>query len=462
MARPTITVNSSTGSDTLSSGSGGTALNGSAAANSPTPDVAGNLIALDGSPDLSGVATDGTAVLRLDAFGSGGGFWPITAVDNTAKTVTIETNVRITTSVAWAIGGKLATITAATSRFLFGATTAGSATNTGIGGAGGGWTVIAEDDGALAITTSAITFSASGGDTNGKLTLKGDSESTRRVLNQSANNPHFNVSSSLRLVFENLHVTNTNGTKTSANGFAFGTSASYVFKNCIFGHATNTMRTACYRTGNTPIIYMYDCAVRYSTEDGLDFASGTVILYGCDISNNTGHGVQAATFTARNCIISHNTTNGVLASSTLQIDGCTIDQNGLHGAETSLANVTSTSYVINSIISGHSDASDSGVLFSGSTPHAPLMYNNIFNNNDTDCTGFTLDSSNQIDVNPAYTNSASGTRNYTPTNTALAGDALPSGMMGASQSASTSYRYPGAVQPASSASVGAIETGFIR
>lgn len=445
-AYPTVVFNSSTGSDTAASGAGpATALSGSANASTSG---ASTTVTLGGSPDLSGVATDGTAVLWL----KGRGFYRIDTVDNGADTVVIETAVNVATACDWAIGGKRATITNADSRVLFLASSAGVGADSGQGGAGGGWTIQAENDGALAITTNAIPYQCSGGGTNMPLALKGDSASTRRVCDQSANDAHFTASSSLRLVFENIQFTNTNGTKTSANVFSLSASATYVAKNCVFGHATNSIRSACTRTSNSPILYLYDCAVISCTSSGLggSAANMTIVVDGCDISNNAGSGINGSTVTAINSIIAHNTTNGILATSTLQIKGCTIDQNGANGAETSLNNVSNTSYVINSFISGHPTAGDFGLKFTGSTPHSPILYNNVFNNNDTDVTsGVTVDSSNQIDVDPGYVNSASGTRNYTPTNTALLGDALPtSGAgIGAGQSGSTTYRYPGAVQP---------------
>ena len=97
MARPTITYNSSSGSSSAS-GTGETLITGSSATVSGGDP--GTLISLDGSPDLSELTVDESAILL-----SGIGLYRITAFDDGAKTVTIHTSVSLGSGVSWGIGG---------------------------------------------------------------------------------------------------------------------------------------------------------------------------------------------------------------------------------------------------------------------------------------------------------------------------------------------------------------------
>lgn len=111
MGYPTIKVSSVSGSAAPNASGAGptTALTGTsnATSNGATPSV----ITLGGSPDLSGVATDGTHCIYLDT-SAGRKFSKITAVDNSAKTVTIEDTITGAncTNRSWAIGGMLSTL----------------------------------------------------------------------------------------------------------------------------------------------------------------------------------------------------------------------------------------------------------------------------------------------------------------------------------------------------------------
>ena len=107
MAFPVVKVNSATGSNTAASGAGpSTALFGTAAATAASTTVT---LSVD-APDLSGVATDGSAAIWVGS--SSGRQWSkITAVDNGAKTVTVSDAFANTESGKnWGIGGKRATL----------------------------------------------------------------------------------------------------------------------------------------------------------------------------------------------------------------------------------------------------------------------------------------------------------------------------------------------------------------
>ncbi len=104
-AFPVVKINSSTGSNTAASGAGpSTALSGTAAATASSTTVT----LLVDNPNLSGVATDGTACLWVGS-SSGRQFSKITNVNNTAgvKTVTVANAYANTESGKnWGIGGK--------------------------------------------------------------------------------------------------------------------------------------------------------------------------------------------------------------------------------------------------------------------------------------------------------------------------------------------------------------------
>ena len=116
MAYPVIKFNTSTGSDSLSSGAGpDDPINGSGASLNATTTVD---LSAD-NPDLSSIATDGTAVLWVETT-TGRQFGEITAVDNSLKTVTVHAAYGVTESGKnWAIGGVRATIDSSSSRNVF-------------------------------------------------------------------------------------------------------------------------------------------------------------------------------------------------------------------------------------------------------------------------------------------------------------------------------------------------------
>jgi len=117
MALPTLEYNSSTGSDTAASGAGpATAVTGSSAAH--TGGSPSTTITLTNTPDLSGVATDGSAAIFLATSSGSRHLSKITGVDDGADTVTVEDsfNIAAGSAVNYAIGGKRQTLIADTSR----------------------------------------------------------------------------------------------------------------------------------------------------------------------------------------------------------------------------------------------------------------------------------------------------------------------------------------------------------
>lgn len=118
-AYPIIKFDSDNGATAPSvSGAGPTtAITGTSA----STDSGGTVVTLDGSPDLSGVAIDGSHVIYLDDTTTGNRRWAaINAKDDGADTVTVEQAFAGTLSgLSWAIGGELDGLDAPAHRLLW-------------------------------------------------------------------------------------------------------------------------------------------------------------------------------------------------------------------------------------------------------------------------------------------------------------------------------------------------------
>lgn len=318
-ALPTVVFNSSTGSDTAASGAGpATALSGTGAAVASSTTVT---LTVDG-PDLSGVATDGSAVLWVDT-SSGLQFSKVTAVDNTAKTVTVETTYAVTEgSRNWGIGGKRATFNDADSRTLF-------------ANALSGWIIETETD--QTITTSAITFSASG-----KIIVRG-STGSRKTLNTTANTYIFDLTAVNR-VFRNLGFTCSNGTKSNAFCFRQNNSVTgwVVLEECVLGDATNTANSVVTRNTGTVYWTFNNCELKNFTSVGFSVgaAAVNVTFRDCWIHDCASHGLACTTaqqsvgFIVSGSVIEDNGGDGInLTDGILTCVGNTIDGNASDGIE---------------------------------------------------------------------------------------------------------------------------------
>lgn len=293
MAFPVILFNSSTGSDSAASGAGpATALTGSGASlNSSTSiDLSAD------SPDLSGVAVDGSAVLFVNTT-SGRKFFKITAVDNGTKIVTVANAAAVTeASRTWNLGGKRATLNDSVSRHLL----------ENSAGALGGWTLRAEDDAAFTLSSS-LTFAAVGNTTDGPITIEGDAEG--RLWNITANAPH-HASGGRYIRVQKFKFTCSNATRTAAIAFNCGFTEFY-FHKCIFGDATNKLAQAFQRSGSTPGAVFEDCEVCYCLGPGIAHSGGAIVIAGCYIHDNTGDGASGMNVVATNSIFESNGGDGL-------------------------------------------------------------------------------------------------------------------------------------------------------
>lgn len=267
MPFPKIQFNSSTGSDTAASGAGpATALSGSGASTTSggtTVDLSAD------SPNLSSVATDGSACLWVST-STGRQFARITAINNATKVVTVDAYGVTATGQTWAIGGKRATIDAASSRTLFSST-----------GWRPGWECLLEDN-----QTITSTLSLNGPNVGGYVVFRSDVVGTSRTITCSANTTAIDwVLAGFSEVFVNdINLENTNATKTSANGISAsggGSARLLTMRRCILGHPTNQLRIGL----TTGTVRLIDSTVRNCTSYGID-ATSPIYAYGSVFHTN--------------------------------------------------------------------------------------------------------------------------------------------------------------------------------
>lgn len=320
MPEPKISFNSSTGSDTQASGAGpATALFGTGASTNATTAVD---LSAD-SPDLSGVATDGSACLWVST-SSGRQFAKITAVNNTTKVVTVALAYGVTaTGQTWAIGGKRATLDATSSRTLF-----------STDGWRPGWECLLETD-----QTITSTLSLNGPNVGNYAVFRSNTVGTSRKITCSANTTaiEWNIAGFRELYIEDITIENTNATKTSANGVSTtgsGSNRVLTLNRCILGHATNQLRI-----GLTTGARLINSTIQHCTSYAAD-TTGSIIAYGSVFhSNGNAVRVNAGGNLFSRCLFYNQTNENVLLNNSgpgsLVVD-CTFDNASTDNLSTAL------------------------------------------------------------------------------------------------------------------------------
>ncbi len=153
--------------------------------------VAGSVVSLDGAPDLSGLQTSGanqSAIYLNQATNSNRKIFWITAVDNGAKTVTVDTAPTGVTGSAWAIGG----------RFVYTAASIQAALRAG--------DVVVINNSPASFSVDALLMRASGDATSGRIFHKGKA-GTRPVITVTNTNQCIDFVSSINgMSFDNLEL----------------------------------------------------------------------------------------------------------------------------------------------------------------------------------------------------------------------------------------------------------------
>jgi hypothetical protein len=439
MARPTILFNSSTGSDIAASGAGpSSALSGTGAslASSTSVDLSAD------APDLSGVATDGSAAMWV-ATSSGRQFSRITAVDNGTKIVTVATTYNVTESGrTWGIGGKRATLDNANSRAIWSDVEAG-------------WTIRLETD--QSISGSGLPdLGANGDTTDGPIIV--DTDGPIRTITQSANDEILNNSTNGRTMwrFRNLGFANSSATKTNAFAMRSGGNmmTDIVFEGCVFGDETNSLLMVLSNVNNNNFAFL-DCEIKYCTTTGANAALHTNInsrhtSQGCWIHHNAGVGINVgvndqtayAPSAVTECLITDNGSHGVFSGSGalgLLLERCTIANNGGDGIRIGALNGWK---VRNNCITGNGGY---GINAQAGQDYKGLYdYNNLYGNTSGSYNNLTA-GAHDTSLDPEYTNAAGGDFSV-GTNLKAKGWPNSSRTIGANQSATTSYVDIGAAQ----------------
>ncbi len=436
MALPTILINSATGSDSAASGAGpGTALTGTAAATDGT----GLVVTLDGSPDLSGVAVDGSHVIYLaDTTAGARNFGKITAKANSGSpTAQVTVANAFGTSLSgksWAIGGKRASLASTSSAKL-------AENNSAAGDAMPGWTIEMESGHAETIAAT-LTIRRGGDTTDGAITYKGTSgAATMPCLTFSNNGTAISINLFTPVLLKDFELRNSNATKTASVGIV--SSTSYGAWNRVDGirinHATNKFWKAITLSGGGGVEYC-NLDIANTVAAGIQSTGAT---FGVRIRNCWIRGVSAGAaiditsssaqpaFIIEDSIISGCTGSGIIMALTatatsssmfgFKIERCTIHGNTVDGIRCSSTNTQicgwGESVIANNCITGNGGY---GVNFSnGSPPTAAILAAYMFRcSNNCSGSGGTVNSSGFISVSgadsgtqavdPGYVDSANG------------------------------------------------------
>ena len=463
MALPVILINSATGSDTAASGAGPTtALSGS------TGVASGSTITMTANnPDLSGVATDGSAVFWFnDTTASRRNFSKITAVDNTTKVVTVAVAFTAGTQ-SWAIGGKRATLGGTSSARLINNTSEIAA----------GW-VIEMESGHSETITATLTATVSGDTTNGPIIVRGTSgAATMPILTFSNNGNAFSAATFNYWQFRDFEMRNSNATKTTSVAIKDGSLGTVVQGMKISHSSNNFWRCVSYIGGGS--LAVYDCELGYAATDCLFTSSttptGPIVVRNNWIHNSTTNGircnvsttVELCAFIFQGNLITSNTEDGINmgaleadASRSAQFIGNTFHGNSGDGIEL-LGPSTDTNFahllIMNNIFTSNGGY---GINWSGSGINNAVLScygvqirgNTHYNNTSGfQSASITIDT-DTTNVDPSYTNS--GGNDYS-VSTAVKAKAYPvGGSLYVGRSSTYSYVEPGTAQRQEPASGG--------
>jgi hypothetical protein len=314
---PTILIDNALGSDTAASGAGpAAALAGTAASTSAN----GLVVTLDGAPDLVNVATDGTHALWV-ATAAGRQYSPITARDNTAKTVTVANAYTANlTGQSWGLGGRRATLDHANTRTLLAADVLA------------GWTVDIQETG-TDYTLSAnlkVPFNVSGA--AGRPITVTSSSVNRPVIRTAVSGMHlFDLNNNFWWRWSHLsfrHAGATRGDAFRANG---NTSTWIAFADCAFDGFLN----AIFADNNTLYaivdLFLDRCLLRNGTGDAV-LNNGATHATECAFLDNAGAGIvvnAGNALSSSRCVYARNA-RGIYASTGGTTGALTIRGNLFH------------------------------------------------------------------------------------------------------------------------------------
>ena len=294
------------GSDTLASGAGpATAVTGSTATNGT-----GNVVNLDGTPDLSGVSVND--ILWVNLASTVRTLTRITAVDDGADTVTTEDTTILGAGVSWAIGGKRKTLSA-------------DKEFTDISQGKAGWTLRLDDGADYVFATrttvsdpiNEITVASTVAD--GPLKIQSLS-GAKPVLTWSSGSQFINMAASTDFEIDGLvdrdGMTIKNVISTST-GARFMESVASAFFGFTAKHLTVATKGLIWEGRDCHMMW-YSCDVTSTGATGFDLGGTRVqaIFDNCIIHNCAGNGIssgagQTGGMVVRSCVIRDSTSAGI-------------------------------------------------------------------------------------------------------------------------------------------------------
>lgn len=353
MPFPIIKVDSISGSDTLASGAGPTvALTGTAASTS----ASGLTVTLDGAPDLTTVAVDGSASIFLnDATAGARNFGKITGRNNTLKTVTVSDAFRLSASgLSWAIGGKRASLFGTTSAKLWN-------NNSAAGDAMPGW--IAEMQSGHVETWSGIRFYRSGNSTDGRIVIRAVSGyATRPILTNNSSNPSFEFHDRTSLEIGGFDLRHTAGTPPTVAFYVYAPTAlvNVSLTDILASVSASSGLVYCVHTANGAIVTATNC-----------FFRNTGAGYGVRLLSSIG--------TFRNCYIKAASVDGIrVEDHQLNLFDSIVHACGGHGIYLDTASSNPQAYIERCTIDGNTG---SGIHYTGAGTQARSIINNNITRN---------------------------------------------------------------------------------
>jgi len=428
---PTIVFNNSTGSDTTASGSGATNLSGTSAS------FSGSVVTLDGSPDLSGVLTDSSEVFWLQT-DSGRQFFTISGADDGLDQLTLDdAPAGTSTGLTWGYGGKRSTIDNASSRLAFTEMK-------------DDWVIEIEHTG-TDYTLSGTALNITAATTSDTVTIRGTG-ATRPTITQTAAATALDlITRSFSCFIDFLKIENSHAS--NGGGIDFSQAMSLFLTDCVIGDATNQLSTGIFNSyGSTERLDIVDCEVGNCTSTGVSMQRGCRI-FGSWIHDNGGHGIFVGANGGEqlfifDSIVANNTVDGISLNTQggrLWVMNCTIDGNTGDGIDVTQGSSRAVPILINNIISnngGYGFNSDNAGFAQG------LVDGNLwYTNTSGDVLNLTKGDNDISGSDPDFTDAASDDYSLSATSPGKAmGFPISTRMIGADQSATTSYKDTGAAQ----------------
>lgn len=320
--------------------------------------ASGTVVTLDGSPDLSIIATSGPtqqSILLQQATNSNRKIFWIVGVDNIAKTVTVDVAPTGITTGSWAIGGRHVL------------------TNASIEGALRAGDTAIFNNSPAAQSTSFWIFRNSGDSTNGYAKIMGKT-GVRPVLSVTGGSRVINANGVNSVWIENFSCIQT--VSTGSTGFDLGTGNNVVALNIQVTAISSGSAMNIASTGAKVI----NCYVTNSAGEGFLITPTLSLVMGCYATSCQGAGIEISgtipNISLVNCISASNAGQGIYFSGSpsnqghlAQIYGCTIYGNTRSGIEAKSAALNVS--LLNNIV--HSNGSAGGYNVSWDAGNAQLV-----------------------------------------------------------------------------------------